>query len=220
MSAQSLSLEQNLTSNLKNDVAKLLSSLQRSTAEQYFCLPSYYTWQQFKTLQDFLTQEGICGIKIFYLDGCIELMITSPDHEIIVSILGALLVFYFIENGIPFIPTGSATLASKEKGSSAEADLSYYLTKPRTEHFAPELAIEVVITSGRVAKLDRYQRFGVQEVWFWQDGRLSLYALQNSQSQPVESSQLLPALDIDLLTQCVNLQDATQAIQKFRIALK
>lgn len=191
----------------------------QSAAEQYFCLPGRYSWQQFKKIQTLLEQEEVPGLRLFYLDGCIEFMTISPEHEIITSILSAILVFYFIENNIPFIPTGSATLEAEAKGSSAEADLSYYLTQPRTGEFAPELAIEIVLTSGTKAKLARYQRFGVKEGWFWKAGEFSLYSLQGNEYQWVDRSQLLPNLDITFLSHCLTIQDATKSIQTFRAGI-
>lgn len=42
----------------------------------------------------------------------------------------------------------------------------------------PDLAIEVVVTSGAIDKLEAYKRLQIPEVWFWENSRLSLYALR------------------------------------------
>ncbi|MEG4506483.1 Uma2 family endonuclease [Microcoleus sp. F6_B4] len=39
-----------------------------------------------------------------------------------------------------------------------------------TKKAIPDLAIEVVFTSGGIDKLQLYKRLGIPEVWFWEDG--------------------------------------------------
>ena len=42
----------------------------------------------------------------------------------------------------------------------------------------PDLAIEVVWTSGGIDKLEIYRRLGVREVWRWKDSRIEVYVLR------------------------------------------
>jgi Uma2 family endonuclease len=58
--------------------------------------------------------------------------------------------------------------------------------------------IEVVITSSGVDKLEGYRRMGVTEVWFWEDGVLEINRLQENGYETLGSSELLPALPLDL----------------------
>jgi hypothetical protein len=67
------------------------------------------------------------------------------------------------------VPMGSATLQSEAQSSSAEPDLSYRLDGPVG---LPELAIEVVLSSGGVDQVTRYQKLGIAEVGFWQQDTL------------------------------------------------
>jgi Uma2 family endonuclease len=48
----------------------------------------------------------------------------------------------------------------------------------REEKSIPDLAIEVVITSGSIDKLETYRRLGVTEVWLWKVNQLKLYSLR------------------------------------------
>ncbi|MDR9404812.1 MAG: Uma2 family endonuclease [Halothece sp. Uz-M2-17] len=50
------------------------------------------------------------------------------------------------------------------------------------KHF-PNLAIEVITTSGGVESLAIYQRLEIPEVWFWQNNSLSIYVLSNKKYQ-------------------------------------
>jgi Uma2 family endonuclease len=88
----------------------------------------------------------------------------------------------------------------------------------------PDLAIEVTFTSGNIAKLARYQLLGVVEVWFWEDGLLSLYSLDAGEYRRCDRSQIpqLAALDIDLLTRCILLAETSrlEAARVFKQGLR
>ena len=73
--------------------------------------------------------------------------------------------------GIEFTPAGSATRRAEDKGTSFEPNESYYLGKPKDN---PDLAIEVVLTSGNLDKLEKYRRFGILEMWFWEDNQIQV----------------------------------------------
>jgi len=78
----------------------------------------------------------------------------------------------------------------------------------------------VVFTSGSTAKLKRYQALGVPEVWFWEDGLLTLHHLGESGYTRIYKSQIpeLANLDIELLSRCVLIgeTDWLGAVQTFR----
>ena len=56
------------------------------STEQWFVLPGQHSWAQFQSLDALLTAD-YSGVRVFYLDGVIELMSISPSHELIKSIL-------------------------------------------------------------------------------------------------------------------------------------
>jgi Uma2 family endonuclease len=71
-------------------------------------------------------------------------------------------------------PTGSMTLESPSGLVKREADKSYKLGSNRE---FPDLAVEVVVTSGGINKLEAYKRLQIPEVWFWENGALRMYSL-------------------------------------------
>jgi Uma2 family endonuclease len=178
--------------------------------EQHFLLPGHYTWEEFEKLEA-LTADAP-GLRITYLDGCVEFMTLGEQHEMIKSILAIFLETYFFELGINFIPVGSATRRAEEKGTSFEPDESYYLGEKKEN---PDLAIEINITSGSINKLEKYKRFKITEVWFWENNQLSLYRLINDNYEQITQSQLLPDLDINLLVRCVLMPSIIEARTEF-----
>jgi Uma2 family endonuclease len=180
------------------------------TENQRFVLPGRHSWQDFKAIQGVMEQQS--GLRITYLDGVIEFMTLGEYHETIKSMIAILLGIYFWQQGIQFIPVGSATRESKEKSVSFEPDESYYLGEKK-EH--PDLAIEVNVTSGSPQKLEKYQRLSIREVWIWQAEKLVIYVLEGDRYQETPTSKLLPNLDIALLEECVVMPSRLEAIQRF-----
>ncbi|MFN6565590.1 MAG: Uma2 family endonuclease [Nostoc sp. ChiSLP01] len=178
--------------------------------EQRFLLPGHYTWEEFEKLEALIAEAP--GLRITYLDGCVEFMTLGEQHEIIKSVIAILLALYLFEIGRNFIPVGSATRRAKEKGASFEPDESYYLGEKKEN---PDLAIEVNITSGSIDKLEKYKRFNISEVWFWENDRISIYHLTNDNYEQLTQSKLLPDLDINLLVRCVLMPSIIEARTEF-----
>lgn len=186
-----------------------------TTSEQRFLLPGHYTWKELEIIEALTTDAG--GLRIIYLDGYIEFMTVGEQHEMIKSVIAILLALYFFEKGINFIPVGSATRRAKEKSASFEPDESYYIGEKKENL---DLAIEINITSGSIDKLEKYKRFNISEVWFWENNQLLLYHLQNGNYEQINQSKLLPDLDIALLVRCVLMPSIIEARTEFMKSLK
>jgi len=176
------------------------------------------TWQQFKLIQAGFAESP--GVRLFYYNGAIEILMPGREHEVFSRLIGFLIGLFCLENNIEFEPTGSMTQEG-EGEVSAQADESYCFGESKP---TPDLAIEVVFTSGSPNKLKRYQALGVPEVWFWQDGLFSLYHLRDTDYEKISHSEIpeLATLDIELLTRCVLIAQTSrlEAATTFRNALK
>jgi Uma2 family endonuclease len=182
--------------------------------EQRLLMPGTYTWKEFEALENLLAESP--GLRITYLDGSIEIMTLGEAHEQIKSLIGMFLEAYLIAMEIEFIPVGSATRRGEEKGTSFEPDESYYLYVKKEQ---PDLAIEVILTSGNLRKLEKYRRFQIPEVWLWEDNQLQVYYLSAEGYDLVDRSQLLPKLDLDLLVRCVQIPSRLEAMKAFLAGL-
>jgi Uma2 family endonuclease len=87
----------------------------------------------------------------------------------------------------------------------------------------PDVAIEVVWTSGGINKLEVYRKLGVREVWFYERGTLRFFALRSSSGDErydeIARSELLPELPINLLLAAMQEPDQTSAVKALRTAL-
>lgn len=172
------------------------------------------TWQQFKQIQNGF--EGSTGIRLFYHNGTLEILMPGREHELFAHIIGWFVTSFLAQQRIFFQPTGTMT-QERESEISVQADQSYWIGSVKP---IPDLSIEVVFSSGTVDKLARYRALKVPEVWFWEDGILTLYSLSETGYQSIEQSQLpgLATLDMALLKRCILLAetDAGEAIRVFQ----
>lgn len=157
--------------------------------------------------------------RVSYLEGAMELMSPSQDHERIKFYIGRLVEAYALAKGIDFTGYGSWTLKNAPKEAGAEPDECYIIGADQKKD-APDLVIEVVWMSGGLDKLEIYARLGVREVWFWKAGRIEIHALRAERYEQMRRSRLFPDLDVDLLTTFLDRPTASQAIRAFREALR
>ena len=164
------------------------------------------TWEQFQTLESAFA--NIDGVRLIYCEGVLEIVGIGRLHEMICTLLGALLISYFTLKRIRFVSTGSYTQSLKGI-TEFQADLSYNFD---TEKEISDLCIEVVVTSGNVAKLRKYQLLEVPEVWFWEEGKIGIYCWQDGDYVQSSYSLCLPDLDIEHLEQCLLMDSQLEAM--------
>ena len=185
---------------------------------------SSVSWNQYEAL---LTELGDTPFyRVTYLDGILEIVAPSRRHENAKTRTGDLLLIYFLETDTEYFPTGSATFRKPEELAGGEPDESYCIG---TDKEFPDLAVEVVVTSGSINRLELYRRLGVREVWFWQRNRFNLYHLREETAaqfaqtfgyEQIPQSELLPDLDINLLAKCVQNPNPLAAAKEFRKRLR
>jgi Uma2 family endonuclease len=176
------------------------------------------SWERYLALDNALGDDR-SGPRLDYLDGDLEVVTTSQEHERIKKWVGDLLAVYFEEAGIDVMPRGQATLRTALKQAGAEPDESWCI---HGEKEFPDLVLEIALTTGGVSKLEIYRRFNVPEVWFWRRQTLEIFALRDDGSayEPVAQSRLLPDLEIALLEPCVAIRSWRQARRAFRAGLR
>jgi Uma2 family endonuclease len=182
------------------------------------------SWAQYEALLSEVGDRSPHGIS--YLDGVLEIASLTRRHERGKTQIGSFLETYFVETDTEYFPMGSTTLRKQKRQAGGEPDESYCIG---TDKEFPDLAIEVVVTSGGIDRLDLFRRLGIREVWFWRSDRFKLYHLR--EDLPLEfpetfgyelitQSEILPDLDLELLTRCVCNPNPLAAAKEFRQALR
>ncbi|HVS22593.1 MAG TPA: Uma2 family endonuclease [Gammaproteobacteria bacterium] len=180
-------------------------------------------WDDYEKL---LAMRGENSVpRITYLNGVVELMSPSNYHELDKKRFARLLEAWSEVAGVELEGYGSWTLTDEEQEVGAEADECYTVGRlARDDEDRPDVAIEVVWTSGGVNKLEVYRKLGVREVWFYERGSLRFFALRGRRGRQryvaISLSEILPQLPRDLLLECMREPSQTAAVRALRAGLR
>lgn len=175
------------------------------------------TWADYQRLLELRGER--CSPRLAYLEGALELMSPSREHEQLKSWIGRLVEVWCLHRGIEFSSYGSWTLESKETERGVEPDECYVLGNVSAP-VRPDLAIEVIWTSGGLNKREIYRGLGVRELWTWRRGRFSIFVLRGGTYQEATESEVLPGIDLDDLARFLDRPTTSQAIRDYREALE
>lgn len=205
------------TSAREPPVTELLTTPSAAVDQDHLVVLHGATWADYQRLLE-LRGEGSTP-RLTYLEGRLELMSPGRRHELVASMIGRLVEAWCLETGVGITPYGRWTLERKELERGCEPDECYVLGA-EDEPALPDLAIEVIVTSGGLSKLDVYRPLGVREVWFWRAGVITLHALRRDRYEAIPRSEVLPGLDLDLLLRFLDVRPMTRAVEEFRAALR
>ena len=175
------------------------------------------TWKDYEIMLALRGDRS--GVRMAYLHGAIELMSPSIDHEGIKKTMARLVEAYADERGWDLNGYGSWTLKDALAERGLEPDECYVLGGAPKD--VPDLAIEIVWTSGGLNKLEIYQTLGVGEVWIWKrESGVTVHLLRDGRYEEAPRSALLPELDLKLLDRFALSTNQAQAVRAFRAALR
>ena len=187
--------------------------------EQRFVLQGV-PWWTYVALRDAL--EDHAGLKLTYLEGTLELMSPSILHEDAKKIIARLLEAWATERGIDLRGFGSTTFRREARQRGLEPDECYKLGKLQ-EDAVPDIAIEVVVSSGLVDKLAVYAGLGVPEVWVWRPSTAVIVVnrLVDGAYQHGARSEVLPGLDLAQLAKFVQPgENQTELVRAYQAVLR
>lgn len=174
-----------------------------SIAEQRTVLHNI-SWETFEAL---LAETGEDrGSRFAYEDGTLEIMTPLFEHENPKSNFGNFIVALAEELEIEVRSAGSTTLKRRIAKRGIEPDNCYYIqnelvirgkeTLDLETDPAPDLAIEIDITSSSVNKLGIYSALGIAELWKYNGRDLKFYQLIEGQYIECEFSIAFPIVSV------------------------
>lgn len=173
------------------------------------------SWQQYEGLLELRGEDP--GPRMIYLEGELELMSPSQDHEVITKMIARLLEAYALVKGIELNGYRSMTMKSRPRARGAEPDECYAVGAAKTR---PDIAIEVIWTHGGLDKLEVYRGLGIREVWLYRAGKLEVYALRRNAYIRIPRSEILPKLDLAHLVRYASASNQTDAVRRYLRALR
>ena len=119
-----------------------------SSGEEQRILLTNVPWSTYVMLRDSVYS---CGVRMTYLEGQLEIMSPSREHEVEKKQIARLLELFCLERDIPLFGYGSTTFRKEEGERGLEADECYARDADRA---VPEIALEVIVTHGAIDKLE------------------------------------------------------------------
>ncbi|BAZ45585.1 hypothetical protein NIES4102_26100 [Chondrocystis sp. NIES-4102] len=180
---------------------KFIDLIERDNLQQkdklFIC--SNTSWDEYEAILQ--QKANSSAYRISFLNGVVKIISPSRNHEIIKDFIYLLIVAYCDAIKLDYYPLGSTTLKQKDKSVGKEPDTSFCFGSIKQ---IPDLAVEVIFSSGSVEDLEKYQKLCVKEVWFWINNQLEIYSLVDDSYQKQNSSGNLPGLDTSLLNRYIS----------------
>lgn len=171
-------------------------------------------WSTYVVLRDTIDSPGL---KLTYLEGLLEIMSPSRAREMSKKQIARLLELFCLERDIPLFGYGSTTFRKEEKQRGLEPDECYCRGADRE---VPDVALEVIVSTPLLDKLEVYRGLGVREVWLFRGAAFELVTLKHDQYEPIERSQVFPEVDLPTLARFALLEDQHAALKAFRDELR
>lgn len=197
-------------------VAERIATHDESPIDDHIVLLRNAAWSDYQRILELRGERPVP--RLAYLQGVLELISPSREHEALKSLIGQLIETWCLERGVEFRAFGSWTLESKESDRGLEPD-ECYVFGTAADPRRPDLAIEVVWTAGGLDKRDIYRQLGVREIWYWRRGQLTAYSLRDGGYVEVPRSEVLAGIDLSQLASFLDRPTASQAIRDYRAAL-
>jgi len=185
--------------------------------DDHFVVLRDVDWKTYCALRELFDSPGV---RMTYLKGALEIMSPSRRHEGYKTRIARLIELFALERDVHLLGYGSTTFKKSLEERGLEPDECYVLDRDLSDDDYPDIALEVVIRSGGINKLEVYQGLGVREVWFWHRGGFRLFALGASGYVEVTQSELVPALDFEVLASFAEQADQHEALKSYRDRLR
>lgn len=171
-------------------------------------------WSTYVVLRDSLDSSGV---RMTYLEGSLEIMSPSREHEIDKKQIARLLELFCLERDIPLYGYGSTTFRREDKERGLEPDECYCRDR---DSEVPDVALEVVRTNPLLDKLEVYRGLGVREVWIFREGTFSIVVLRGAIYESVPASVVFPEVDFAAIARFAVMTDQHAALRSFRDELR
>jgi len=177
------------------------------------------SWQDFEALLAIRGERA--SVRMYYLDGEIELVSSTKIHEGRKTTLARLLEVWALESDLSLNGFGSWTLTKELREAGAEPD-ECYIVGDATEKDVPDLAIEVEWSRATgLSKPEIYRRLGVRELWTLKsNGQLVVRILEKGAWTEHTRSKLFPKLDLAWLQSLLEITPQSRAVRALRDALR
>jgi Uma2 family endonuclease len=189
--------------------------------EQVSVILSNVDWETYQnTIQEFWGKQN----PHFYYDrGNLLIMSNSSEHEAIKDTIVYLIYIFTEEFRVNSRSLGSSTYQREDIEKGFEPDSCFYFAnEPQirgvkrldmTIHPAPDLIIEVDITSLSTGRQSIFAAFGVPEIWRFDGEKMQILKLENDKYVIISNSLALPKVTAEKLTEFVSKSETLSRLE-------
>ena len=170
----------------------------------------HVTWEEYEKL---LEEMGAgYAPRISYDHGKLEIFMPLPIHEYLKAFLSDLMRALTDELDLEMIGLGSTTFSYRDWLQGLEPDTCFYIQNaarvlgvrrfdPAVPPPAPDIAVEVDITSESLNRFPTYANLGVPEIWRCEENEIVMYHLTETGYVAAAASKAFPFLTTEALGQ-------------------
>lgn len=163
----------------------------------------HVSWETYESL--LADYEDCSNPHFIYDDGKLEIMVLSLAHELPNRLLAQLVLILAEELDIDIVQTGSVTLKRADVKKGFEPDSCFYIKNADAirgkravslpDDPAPDLVIEVDVTSSSLPRFPIFAAIGVPEVWRYDGETLIFHQLDGVSYRAASASSVFNVLD-------------------------
>lgn len=171
-------------------------------------------WSTYVVLRD---APADMHLRMTYLQGALEIMSPGRRHAVSSRMIARLLELFCLERELPLYAYGNETYREEARERGLEPDECYArdFDKPR-----PDVAIEVVVSSPLLDKLEVYRGLEISEVWVFRAGLFTIHRLRGDQYVTIATSEVFPEVDLGRIAHYATQPDQHAAVVAFRDELR
>ncbi|MFN0122218.1 MAG: Uma2 family endonuclease [Blastocatellia bacterium] len=164
-------------------------------------------WEEYEELLDNLGAGY--RVRITYDHGRLEIMSPLPIHERQKECFSRMAHILTEELGLDLESLGSTTYKQEEAQHGLEPDTCFYIQNAARTigkrvfdldvDPAPDIAVEIDITSESIGRFHIYAALGVPEIWRYDEKRVEIYQLNDTAYVPAPHSPSFPFLTGEVL---------------------
>ncbi|MEO6772880.1 MAG: Uma2 family endonuclease [Kofleriaceae bacterium] len=171
-------------------------------------------WSTYVVLRD---EPADMHLRMTYLQGELEIMSPGMRHEVFAVQIARLLELFCHVRGIDLYGFGGATYREKPRARGLEPDRCY--ARDRVKKY-PDVALEVIVTSPLLDKLEVYRGLGILEVWVFEAGRFTIHRLRADRYVTIGASEVFPEVDLARIAHYAAQPNQPQALRDFEAELR
>jgi Uma2 family endonuclease len=174
---------------------------QEASSDQVVCLNNM-TWGTYKWLDDRRGHQP--GTRFTFSEGVLQIMAVGFEHEWLNRFLAQIVELLGQAFRLNYENAGGITLRREDREKGFEPDTCFYFANAARIRGKkeislaidppPDLMIEIDITSSSLNRLPIFASAGVPEVWRYQFGTLTMYALNGESYRVTETSLTFPSV--------------------------